>query len=1766
MKKRTKSFLGILLALMLCLPLIPTTAFAATEDIGSSDTSQVDEIPSEEPAEELPPEYVDEASPVPDEGTGEVAPEPGDDAAAEPAEEEPEEIPTAPISELTPVDPELVKVVDEPLVKVMYHYYDAQTQEVASFEEYLVLSTHAYYAIAMANGADITIAANQFPGIVAVSTDALRFRVLLNGSEDITSAAAYDVATGLVSLPASYMGHKTTVEWYCPASEIVELPVKVTATVWEGGQFFTSTHDLFLPSNASSIPMPLSEEDGLVVSQNDIELPAGAYSFSDGTLTVSTSPLGGDLAVVAYVNVLRLARNSGGQVAHTRSEDTIYYGYYTHYFTANGNTAFCLQPSVPSAPTGTYPVSRYLQPGVDDALIKCAYYLYGGPGYDSVKHNLFEDPDSLLAYAYSHLAAAYAYSGNSAEAFYKVSPSVVEHLMAVYASVCAQPMPPAGFDAFVYNEEDGSTQSFLGWNYVPAGTLEIIKVSGNPSMTDGNSCYSLAGAVFDVYNSGNQKIGSITTDSSGRGKLEGIEPGTGFYIVEVTPPKGFALSKDRPVFSIVSGETTSVPVKNMPQNDPVGILLRKQDADKSKPTPQGNASLEGAEFTVKFYKGHYSSASQLSGITPARTWVLRTGANGTAYLNDDYLVSGDPFYYAGNGDPTLPLGTITVQESKPPEGYLICSEIFIRQITSEGVAESVFTYNEPIVPDAVIRGGVEIEKWDIERDETKLKQGDATLAGAIFDIYNRGRNSVVVNGTEYAPGKVVHTITTNAEGWAGTASDLLPYSTYEIVERTSPIGMLNTGIIRQTFDITEHGVIVDLTASDKVIKNNVIRGGVYVEKWDNEIDENRAQGGATLEGAVFEIINWSIDSVLVDDVLYAPGEVVYTMITDATGAAETAADLLPYGTYELREAAPPSYGYLATGVLSRMFVIREHGVIVQLNTTDTAIKNNPIRGDLRGVKISDGDAKRLANVPFSITSVTTGESHIVVTDINGEFSTASSWNPHSQNTNRGETDRDGVWFGELWTLNDDLGALLYDTYLIEELPCDANEGYELLSFEASIYRHNTVVDLGTLTDDRIPTPEIFTTARDQITDENSAYVSETTTILDTVYYSGLKPGQEYTLKGVLMDKETGEPLLVNGEEVTAEATFRAAAESGSVTMAFTFDSTALKGKSVVVFESLEFEGEEIAVHADIEDEYQTVTFVEPEIGTSAAGADGEKELGANTEVTLVDTVSYKNLVPGKTYTINGILMDKGTGKPLQVSGAEVTATTTFTPEEPSGTVDVVFTFDATSLKGKTVAVFESLEHEGVEIAVHADIEDEGQTVTFGEEKPPKIGTTAKAEDGSKTVPIAQSVTVVDTVAYENLTPNKTYVLKGVLMDKESGKPLTKDGVEVTAETKFTPTSPSGTVEVRFTFDSRAIEGRTLVVFESLVLDGKEVAVHADLRDEAQAVTVAVSPPDEPELPKPTPPPTPGKPVPQTSDDNMAIVWIALLGISLIGATVSFAVYLHLRRKKGKRRMIAAVALALCVALTAASGYMLTREAGQYTKGAAAYEKLAEAVAKEKPVQEPQDQGQEPQHDEEKQQVGAHVAPARLPSIDFDALLEVNPDIRAWLDCEGSGINYPVVQGEDNEYYLRRMYDGTRNKAGCLFIDYENEPFTDRNTIIYGHNLLDGSMFSELTGYREQDYYEAHPDMLLATPDGGYIVEVFAAFVASPGEAGEDTSPWMIAWENDGAFAAWLDAAVERSLIQAGVAVEAGDRVLSLSTCINNGRDRFIVMGRLVPAQ
>ena len=640
------------------------------------------------------------------------------------------------------------------------------------------------------------------------------------------------------------------------------------------------------------------------------------------------------------------------------------------------------------------------------------------------------------------------------------------------------------------------------------------------------------------------------------------------------------------------------------------------------------------------------------------------------------------------GQRVFPLGTITIQESKAPTGYQLDPNLYIQNIEADFTGAIINSPQAPNSPEPSIRGGVQIEKHDLEIND-KSYQGDATLADATFDIYNRSINPVTVNGTVYQKDEVVYTFKTDATGIAKTAADLLQYGDYEIIEKEPPAGYLPTGKLQQSFQIREQGKIVQLTG-DQAMKNNPIRGGVQIEKWDQEIDEGKAQGNATLKGTVIQIFNKSNMPVLVEGNLYQPEEVVKTVETNPDGKYTSANDLLPFGTYEALEISPPA-GYLPTGKLKETFEIRKDREIVVL-MGDRAIKNEPIRGDLKGIKISDGDLKRMAGVPFKITSVTTGENHILITDENGMFSTSSDRTPHSQNTNHGETAEDGIWFGSIEALDDAKGALLYDTYRIEELPCEANEDKVLLKpFEVVVKKNLAVIDLGTITNDYKPKSEIGTTAKDQSTGSNTGYIRKKTTLTDTVEYVNLTPGVEKLLKGVLMDPETGESFLDNNKEVWAEKTFTPEKASGTVEINFTFDSSALAGKKVVVFEYLYEQGKEIAVHTDLKDKGQTVFYQAPEIGTKAADVETSSNMGYTSEnTTIIDTVAYHNLIPGMEHLVKGILMDQETKKPLLVNGKEIRAEKTFTPEKQNGSIELIFTFDSSALAGKKVVVFEYL--------------------------------------------------------------------------------------------------------------------------------------------------------------------------------------------------------------------------------------------------------------------------------------------------------------------------------------------------------------------------------------------------------------------------------------------------------------------------------------------
>ena len=802
---------------------------------------------------------------------------------------------------------------------------------------------------------------------------------------------------------------------------------------------------------------------------------------------------------------------------------------------------------------------------------------------------------------------------------------------------------------YIYSGEGQDIGQF--WAKLAVGNATLKKTSSNASITDGNGLYSITGATYGVYSDKDctKQLATLTTDNSGNTDTVEVKAGT-VYIKELSAPAGYKVDNTVYSLNVEAGKTATLNVSDTPKVTDTLIELFKIDMETQKDAPQGDASLEGAEFTWKFYAGHYTADNLPS--EPTKTWVTKTIAekdsDGTIHyvsrLSDEYKVSGDSFY-TQDGKNVLPLGTLTVEETKAPNGYL--------------------------------------------------------LDGAYMQA----------NGSE------------------------------EQIK-----GMYLT-------QITEDGDLAVLSGSNQFsVSDKVIRGGVKIQKRDLETSDTKGQGSATLKDAEFEIISLNDNAVLVEGKLYNKNEVVKTILTDIEGVASTSADLLPYGKYRIEESKAPE-GYLTDGAKPIEFEITEDGKIVDLTGADTSIYNQVKRGDLEGVKIGAGTHQRLAGVPFRITSKTTGESHIIVTDDNGQFSTSSDWASHKHNTNAGKTSEDGIWFGTSEP-DDSKGALIYDTYIIEELRCEGNKGFELIPpFEIVVSRNNVTVDLGTLTDEYEKEISIHTTATGK-DGEKSIVAGKEVTIIDTVTLDGLEKGTKYQLKGWQMLKEENAELLIDGQRVENDYTFTADSEEMKIEIEYTFNASSLGGQNLVTFEELydlsnEDEPVKVAEHKDIDDEGQTVLITKRiiSIHTTATSEDGKKEIEAGKDVTIIDTVTLDGLEIGTKYQIKGWQMIKDENAELIIGGERVENDYTFTADSESMEVQIAFTFDASELGGKELVTFEELydlsnPDEPTKVTEHKDIEDDGQTVTITEvpetpeepkpEQPTTPDTPSKTTDAPKT--------------------------------------------------------------------------------------------------------------------------------------------------------------------------------------------------------------------------------------------------------------------------------------------------------------------------------------------------------------------------------------------------------------------------------------------------
>ncbi len=554
-------------------------------------------------------------------------------------------------------------------------------------------------------------------------------------------------------------------------------------------------------------------------------------------------------------------------------------------------TGYCVQPMSPP-PSGTYQVSR-----LDNDVMKALLMMAPGyPYYEAYGKIIYNEADNNT-YAYAHAALSYAYEGSLTGLSASMQAGVTN--MVHYATAAVQ-----GSWALEIHENLDRYQVYIAYNdqqdivwleEQPKGNVQLQKVSAQTDITEGNFCYSLEGVVYGVYTDAGctAQAGELVTDASGKSGLLSVNAGT-YYVKEKTPPRGYALDGTVYRVDVQAGQTAQVSAKDIPQKNPVEVLLKKYDGEldfqEEGNAPQGAASLAGAEFTFRFYTGDYDSLEKLEGVSPARTWVFRSDDRGFVSTQEEYFVEGDPVWRDGNGGFFLPLGTVTIQETKAPQGYNLNSETQLVRVTPEGTGEQVQTYQTPAFEEDVIRGDLELIKvYQNEEEKEDVLEG---IEGVEFTLTSR------------TTGQEVLRIVTDREGKATTRSEDYPrgrlvYDTYLVTETKTPEGY--NPVKPFEVEISEENV----TVSGIYRQDTLITSPIQVLKVD-------ASTGKTIPAAGTEFQLLDADRNVVTMTSHYPEYQVYeTFVTDEEGRF-TFPEKLKYGTYYLREVKAPK-GYLLNG-------------------------------------------------------------------------------------------------------------------------------------------------------------------------------------------------------------------------------------------------------------------------------------------------------------------------------------------------------------------------------------------------------------------------------------------------------------------------------------------------------------------------------------------------------------------------------------------------------------------------------------------------------------------------------------------------------------------------------------------------------------------------------------------------------------------------------------------------------------------------------------
>jgi hypothetical protein len=440
-------------------------------------------------------------------------------------------------------------------------------------------------------------------------------------------------------------------------------------------------------------------------------------------------------------------------------------------------------------------------------------------------------------------------------------------------------------------------------------------------------------------------------------------------------------------------------------------------------------------------------------------------------------------------------------------------------------------------------------------------------------------------------------------------------------------------------------------------------------------------------------------------------------------------------------------------------------------------------------------------------------------------------------------------------------TFVYDSSLLS--------GKTVVAFETVDHNGKTIYVHADLNDESqsVHYPDLSTKALNKITKDQTGNLG-TTKVEDTVAFINLIPGQKYTVRGKVYDLDADKVLS------ESDITFTAKKSNDKVIVPFTVKvNKDMEGHTLVVMEDLYHADVLVKSHQDKDDKDQMIYI--PKIRTNAVDGKSGTHSGIIGSTSLIDTVSYKNLIPGKSYTVFAELMNAKTGeKMIGLDGKYMECKKTFTAEKADGSIKVTFSIDSRLLKDTTVVAFETLYREGEKVAVHTDINDKNQSVHY-----PGMGTSATVNN-SHYASTSKKTRLVDRVWYQNLIPGHTYRVEGTLMDKSTNLPILINGGEVVVKKDFVPDSAYGYVDMEFTFNSSSLDKHTVVVFEHMY-DGKVLLTsHADINDTAQSVQFNNAPPTGI--------------APPTGDNSRSFPYGSTITLSLAGAA---ALGLLARKKK-----------------------------------------------------------------------------------------------------------------------------------------------------------------------------------------------------------------------------------------------------------------------------